>query len=90
MDEQQQWQINEAAEKFANTLKEAYRAVADRVVSTQQLNTELMQSFFNDVVDNLGAQVKSNQEITQELINQQVHRQEATQALVQDSTAAYM
>ena len=90
MDEQQQRQINEAAEKFANALKESYRVVADRTVSTQQLNTELMQNFFDSVIDNLGAQTESNQEITQELVNQQAHQQEATQALVQGSTAAYM
>ena len=41
MDERQQRQVNEAAERFAESLTEAYRAVADR--SAQELNVQLTQ-----------------------------------------------
>ena len=37
MDERQQKQVNEAAEKFADALKESYQSIADRSVSAQEL-----------------------------------------------------
>ena len=90
MDEQQQQQINAAAEKFADALKESYQAVAGHAVSTQQLNTELTQNFFNSVINNLRAQAESNRAMTQELADQQERQREATQALTQESVGAYM
>jgi hypothetical protein len=90
MDQQQQQQVNEAAEKFAEAVRESYRAVADRAVSAQQLNAELTQNFFNGVINNLRAQAESNREMTQELIGQQERQREATQALTQESVGAYM
>ena len=65
MDQQQQQQISQAAEQFANAITESYRLVADRTVSAQELNAELTQSFFNSVIDNLPTQAESNQEVTQ-------------------------
>jgi hypothetical protein len=41
MDERQQKQVNEAAKKFAQSLTEAYRSVAGRSVSAQELNAQL-------------------------------------------------
>jgi hypothetical protein len=38
MDQRQQRQVNEAAEKFADAIKESYQALADRSVSAQELN----------------------------------------------------
>ena len=90
MAEQQQRQVNEAAEKFADALRESYRAVADRAVSAQELNAELTQDFFNRVVENLHTQAESNRELTQQLADQQERQQEATRALAQESTSAYM
>ena len=90
MDQQQQRQINEAAEKFANAVKDSYRAVADRTVSAQELNAELTQQFFNSVINNLQAQAEGNREMTQQLAEQQQRQQEATQALTQESVGAYM
>src|SRR3712207_2480799 len=49
MDQQQQQQVNEAAEKFADAVRDSYRVVSDRAVSAQQLNAELTQNFFNSV-----------------------------------------
>ena len=60
MDDQQARKVNEAAEKFAQSLIEAYQALADRSVSAQELNAHLTQSFFNRVIENLGTQAESN------------------------------
>ncbi len=90
MDQQQQQQVNEAAEKFAEAVRESYQTVADRAVSAQQLNAELTQNFFNSVINNLRAQGESNREKTQELQGQQERQREATQALTQESVSAYM
>ncbi len=38
MDKRQQNQINEAAEKFADAIRESYQAVSDRSVSARELN----------------------------------------------------
>ena len=88
--DQQQRQINEAAEKFADAVKESYRIVAGRAVSAQELNTELTQNFFNSVINNLRAQAETNRQMTQELVDQQERQREATQALTQESMGAYM
>ena len=48
MDQKQQQQVNEAAEKFADALKESYQSIADRSVSAQELNAQLTQEFFSD------------------------------------------
>ena len=90
MDEQQQRQINEAAEQFASAIKDSYQAVADRTVSAQQLNAELTQDFFNRVINNLRNEAESNRELTQELAGQQQRGAEATQQLTQESVNAYM
>lgn len=82
----QHGQINEAAEKFADAVKESYRAVADRTVAAQDLNVELTQQFFNGVISNLRDQAESNREITQRLADQQ----ETPQTLTQEAVNAYM
>ncbi len=90
MDEQQQRQVNEAAEKFADALRESYRTVADRTVSAQELNAQLTQEFFNGVINNLRTQAESNREMTQQLADQQERQWDATQTLTQESVGAYM
>jgi hypothetical protein len=86
MDERQQRQVNEAAEKFAEAIRESFQAVTDRTVSAQQLNAELTQTFFNSVIDNLRAQAEGNRALTQELVDQR----EAAQAMAQESVGSYM
>src|SRR5215212_5494668 len=86
MDQQQQRQINEAAEKFADAVRESYQAVADRGRSAQELNAELTQNFFNSVINNLQSQAEGNRQLTE----QQQRQQEATQALTQESVNSYM
>lgn len=90
MDQQQERQINEAAEKFADAITESYRTVSERAVSAQEINAELTQNFFNSVISNLRTQAESNREMTQELASQQQKQREATQALTQESVNAYM
>lgn len=89
MDQKQQKQVNEAAEKFAEAVRESYQAVAERGASAQELNTELTQNFFNSVLANLRSQAESNRELSQQLIEQQQKQREATQALTQESMNAY-
>src|SRR5215211_5174986 len=89
MDEKQQTQINEAAEKFAEAIKESYQALADRSVSAQELNAQLTQDFFNGVINNLRTQAESNRALAEDLIEQQRKQKEASQALTQESVNAY-
>ena len=89
MEERQQKQVNEAAEKFAEAIKESYQALADRSVSAQELNAQLTQDFFNGVINNLRAQAESNRAQAEDLIAQQRKQQEASQALTQESVNAY-
>ena len=86
MDEKQQKQVNEAAEKFADALKESYQSIADRSVSAQELNAQVTQDFFNGVIINLRTQVENNRALSDDLIEQQ----EASRALAQESLGAYM
>jgi hypothetical protein len=90
MDERQQKQVNEAAEKFAEAIKESYQALADRSVSAQELNAQLTQRFFNGVINNLRAQAQSNRALAEDLIEQQRKQQEASQALTRESVNAYI
>ena len=89
MDERQQKQVNEAAEKFAEAIKESYQALAERSVSAQELNAQLTQEFFNGVISNLRTQAENNRALAEGLIEQQRKQQEASQALTQESVNAY-
>ena len=90
LDQRQQQQVNEAAEKFTDALIESYQTVTERTVTAQERNVELTQQFFNAVLDNLRAQADGNLEATQQLADQQQRQREATQALTQESVSAYM
>jgi hypothetical protein len=90
MDREQEEQVNLAAEKFAEAIRESYQALADRSVSAQELNAQLTQDFFNGVINNLRSQAGSNQALAENLIEQQHKQQEASQALTQETLKAYM
>ena len=90
MEEKQQRQVNEAAEKFAEALKESYQSIADRSVSAQELNAQVTQDFFNGVINNLRTQAENNRALSEDLIEKQRKQQEASQALAQESLGAYM
>ena len=65
MDNRQQQQVNEAAEKFADALKESYQSITDRSVSAQELNAQLTQEFFNGVINNLRTQAENNRALAE-------------------------
>jgi hypothetical protein len=90
MDERQQQQVNEAAEKFASAIKDSYQALAERGASAQELNAQLTQQFFNGVINNLRIQAENNRALAEDLIEQQRKQQEASQQLTQESVDAYM
>ncbi len=90
MDERQQKQVDEAAEKFAEAIKESYQALASRSVSAQELNAQLTQDFFNGVINNLRSQAESNRALAEDLVEQQRKQREASQVLTQESVNAYM
>ena len=90
MDEKQQNQVNEAAEKFADALKQSYQSLADRSVSAQELNAQLTQDFFNGVINNLRTQAESNRSVAGELFERAEEGRDAYRALVEQSLDAYM
>ena len=90
MDDQQQQRINQAAQEFANAVVESQRAIAERSISAQQLNTELTQQFFTNVIEHLQRMGEETRGATQELAEQTQKSQEAAQALAQESADVYM
>jgi hypothetical protein len=89
VDQTQQKQVNEAAEKFADALKESYKSIANRSVSAQELNAQLTQDFFNGVINNLRTQAEGNRALSEDLIEQQRKQREASRTLAQESVNAY-
>jgi len=89
-EEEAEQQANEAAKQFADAVRASYQTVADRSVSAQELNAQLTQQFFTDVINNLRTQTEDNRAMTQELAHQQRRTQEAGQALAQESVGVYM
>jgi len=90
MDDQQQQRVNEAAERFAQALRESYQTVAERGESAQQLRAEMTQQFFNTVINHLQSQVDANVQTGEQLAEQAQRGQEASRQLTQESVQAYM
>ena len=90
MDDQQQQRVNEAAEKFANALRESYQTVASRGESAQELNAEMTQQFFNTVINHLQRHAEANVQVGEELAGQAQRGQETFRQLTQESVQAYM
>ena len=63
MDEQQQQRLNQAAEQFANTIRDSSRALAERGISAQE-----MKDFFNRVIENLHTQAVNIRQPGQQLL----------------------
>ncbi len=89
-DDQQQQRVNQAAEEFANALKESYQTVASRGESAYELNAQLTEQFFNSVVNNLQTQAEANRQTGEQLAEQAQRSQEASRQLTQESVQAYM
>jgi len=90
MDEQQQQRVNQAAEEFADALRESYRAVSERGESAQELNAQLTEQFFNTVNDHLRTHAQDTRQMSEQLADHQQRGQEAAQQLTQESVQAYM
>jgi hypothetical protein len=90
MDEQQLQRVNQAAEQFANAIKDSYQTMADRGVSTHELNAQLTQEFFNRVIENLRTQAEDTRQMGQQLGGLQQQATEAGRTLTQESVSAYM
>jgi endonuclease/exonuclease/phosphatase (EEP) superfamily protein YafD len=90
MDDQQQQRVNQAAEEFANALRESYQTVAGRGESAYELNAQLTEQFFNRVVNNLQTQAEANRQTGEQLAEQAQRGQEASRQLTQESVQAYM
>ncbi len=89
-DQQQQQNVNEAADKFTDALVQSYKAVADTGVSAQERSTQLTETFFNQAINNLHAQAEENRRVIQQLADQQQRQAEAAQTITQESVDAYM
>ena len=79
MDQLQHKRVNEAAEKFADAVRESYR----------EANAELAEIFFSSMIDNLRAQSERTQEVAERLAEQQRRQQEVAQELVSESINTY-
>jgi endonuclease/exonuclease/phosphatase (EEP) superfamily protein YafD len=90
VDEQQQQRVNQAAEEFADALKESYQAVTERGQSAYEVNAQLTEQFFNRVVENLQTQAEANRQTGAQLAEQAQRGQEASRQLTQESVSAYM
>ena len=90
IDTQQQKQINEAAETFADSIKESYQTVAERTVSAQELNAQLTEEFFKQVINDLRNHTEDNQAMTEQLAYHKLRAEEAKRTLAQESVNAYM
>jgi hypothetical protein len=90
MDEQQQQRVNQAAQEFADALRESYQALSERGESAQELNAQLTEQFFNTVNDHLRTHAEDTRQMSEQLADHQQRGQEATQQLTQESVNAYM
>jgi endonuclease/exonuclease/phosphatase (EEP) superfamily protein YafD len=90
VDDQQQQRVNQAAEEFANVLKESFQAVSERGQSAYEMNTQLTEQFWNRVVENLQTQADANRQTGEQLAEQAQRGQEASRQLTQESVSAYM
>jgi formiminotetrahydrofolate cyclodeaminase len=89
VDNQQAKRVNEAAQKFAEAVRESYETVSGRSMEAQERSRMLTQSFFESVVSELEAQAQSGQQMTEDLMEQSRKQQEAFQQLSEESMNAY-
>lgn len=82
--------VNEAAEKFAEAVRESYETMGNRSAEAREQSTKLTQSFFESVIQELDRQSQSNQKLSEQMMEQTRRQQEAFQSLSQESTKLYM
>ena len=88
--QQQQQQIEKAAQQFTDALVSSFRTLSERTVGSQEQGTRLTEEFFNRVINNLRTQAQNTREMTQRLADQQQRVVQAGQTLTQGAVGAYM
>lgn len=89
MDEKQMDKVNEAAEKFAEAVRESYETMGNRSIEAQEQSTKLTQNFFEGVIHELDRQSRSNEQFSRQMMEQTRKQQEAFQSLSQESANLY-
>ncbi len=81
--------MNEAARQFAEAIRESYRTVGERSEEARERSTQLTQSFFESVIQELQNQAESNREAAEEIAEQSKRQREAFQTLSEESANTY-
>src|ERR671929_231372 len=95
MDQQQQQQVNEAAGKIAEAVRESYQTVADRAVAAQQRSVGLAQDWAESVIETYKSQAESYRALTDamassmEALERTLKSQEETNRALKESLDAY-
>ncbi|MDN5697977.1 MAG: hypothetical protein L0G70_08405 [Rubrobacter sp.] len=90
MEDKQMQRVNEAAEKFAEAVRESYETMGNHSAEARDQSTKLTQSFFESVIQELDRQSQNNQQLSEQIMEQTRKQQEAFQSLSQESTKLYM
>jgi hypothetical protein len=81
--------VNDAAQRFAETLAESYRLVYGQATESAERQQQRAQEFSELVTKNLRAQTEAGRANAQRLSEQAARQQEAGQALARESVEAY-
>ena len=81
--------VNEAANRFAETLAESYRVVYGQASESAERQQQRAREFSELVSSNLSEQAEDARANAQQLSGQAARQQEAGQALAQESVEAY-
>lgn len=90
MDDKQMRRVNEAAEKFAEAVRESYETMGNHSNEAREQSNKLAQSFFESVIQELDRQSKSSQQFSEQIMEQTRKQQEAFQSLSRESADLYM
>jgi hypothetical protein len=90
VDPRREQAVNEAAERFADTLAESYRIVYEQAAEAQARRGRLAQDFSKRVLDHLREQAESGRTASEQLTDQARRQQEAGRELAQESVNAYV
>ena len=81
--------VNDAAQRFAETLADSYRLVYGQAAESAQRQQQRAQEFSELVTNNLREQTEAGRANAQRLSEQAARQQEAGQALARESVEAY-
>ena len=88
MDQQQQQNINQAAEQLTDSTQQSFQMLSDRIVGLQQSNLRVAQTFFQNWIEQVNNQAQGTREATQGLAEQGQRQREAFETLSQEATNA--